>query len=246
MRDEVQAMVCPTTKCIQMQTKVKSRTTLAIVSTLEVRSKTFLRSHNHTNNMDFSNLIAEQVAQLRAALDAAPPLPSPPESSPPDAAPSSAPAAEKRQAPERGAAEKADSPSPARKKKTPKKDRKKKKKSSSAKRDAALAGPFGGFLADLQQGPATNASDSPITMAGAYENLHGATTRFVMCRSSSLVLFALCACLLRVIAHCRVPYHHNINAICTNCILASTLVSSSQRCGAVRTEPAELTRKPAE
>ena len=140
MRDEVQAKACPTTTCIQMQTKVKSKTTLAIVSTLQVRSKTFFRSHKYTDNVDFSNLTAEQVAQLRAALDAAPP---PPESPPHDAAPSPAPAAEKRQAPERGAAEKADSPSPARKKKTPKKDRKKKKKSSSAKHDAALAGPLG-------------------------------------------------------------------------------------------------------
>ena len=139
MRDEVQANVYPITTCIQIQTNVKRKITLAIILTLKVRSNTFFRSHKHTNNMDFSNLTAEQVAQLRAALDAAPPLPSPSESPPADAAPSSAPAAEKRQAPERGAAEKADSPSPARKKKTPKKDRKKKKKSSSAKRDAALA-----------------------------------------------------------------------------------------------------------
>ena len=205
MRDEVQAKACPTTTCIQIQTKVKSRTTLAIVSTLQVRSKTFFRSHKYTDNMDFSNLTAEQVAQLRAALDAAPP---PPESPPPDVTPLPAPAAEKRQAPERGSAEKADSPSPARKKKAPKKSKKQKKKSSIAKRNAALAGPLGGFLTDLQQGPANNASDSPIAMAGAgaYEDVGtgGATTRFVMCRGSSFVLCALCACLLRVIARCRV------------------------------------------
>ena len=81
-----------------MQTKVKSRTTLAIVSTLEARSKTLFRSHKYTDNMDSSNLTAEQIAQLRAALGAAPPPPLPPESPPPDAASSSAPAAEKRQA----------------------------------------------------------------------------------------------------------------------------------------------------
>ena len=60
-----------------MQTKVKSRTTLVIVSTLQVRSQTLFHSHKYTDNMDFSNLTAEQIAQLRAALDAAPPPPPP-------------------------------------------------------------------------------------------------------------------------------------------------------------------------